>query len=273
MGKSGLGGDAQSASASAGEQENAGEVAPCSCCSVSGVCLRSTLKWIIAVVLGVNLLLFAIFSLPVFGKGYPAGKQGSESPQIQIEARFRLGKPVSDVKANVLKLVSDIWEEIGVSNAKVRIISLEPLAPNWTQVVIGVSPNLKNSSISLADLSVLKSNLKALVLQESELHLTPDLFGKVYLFQLLKFPGGITVVPDQSGFPLQRVVLFNFTLNYSIFQVDQNLDELKHQLKLFFKCQIFRESVCSVDKFERVNCGSSHCCSNNCYVSCRDWSP
>jgi hypothetical protein len=78
MGKSSPDAGAQSASVSAGEQENAGEVAPCACCSVSDVCLRSTLKGIVAVVLGVNLLLFAIFSLPVFGK---AGKQGSESPQ------------------------------------------------------------------------------------------------------------------------------------------------------------------------------------------------
>jgi hypothetical protein len=73
-------------------------------------------------------------------------------------------------------------------------------------------------------------------MQQYELNLTPYLFGKVYYFHLLKFLGGITVVLEHSGFHLQQVVFFNFTLNY-ISQVDKNMDELKDQFKLIFPLQ------------------------------------
>ena len=106
------------------------------------------------------------------------------------------------------------------------------LSAYQTEVVFGVFPYPNNVSISSVDLSVLNSSLNTLVLQQSELNLTPDHFGKVYYFKLLMFQGRITVVQRHSGFILQHMLLLNFTLNQSIFEVDKNLYELKDQLHL-----------------------------------------
>ncbi|CAA6664935.1 unnamed protein product [Spirodela intermedia] len=150
-----------------------------------------------------------------------------------IQASFVLQKPLSLVSSYSAHLEYDIFEEIGVPNTKVSIIDMSPLTSlNSTYVVFGVLPNPKDAVISPIVLSVLRSSLIELVLQESNLSLTTSIFGHPSSFEVLKFPGGITVIPIQSASIWQMSqVLFNFTLNNSITQIQRNLDELKGQLK------------------------------------------
>ncbi|XP_020090808.1 abl interactor homolog isoform X2 [Ananas comosus] len=150
-----------------------------------------------------------------------------------IHASFILEKPVSLLVAHIGRLEYDIYEEIGVPNSKVSIISMNSLAPeNSTNVVFGVLPESKYASISTPALSVLRSSFIELVLKQLNLTLTPSIFGQPVSFELLRFPGGINVIPVQSASIWERTqILFNFTLNNSVEEVLKNLDELKDQLK------------------------------------------
>lgn len=58
------------------------------------------------------------------------------------------------------------------------------------------------------------------------------MFGDPLSFEVLKFPGGITIIPFQSAYLLQKVQIgFNFTLNFSIHEIQENFQELTSQLK------------------------------------------
>ena len=66
---------------------------------------------------------------------------------------------------------------------------------------------------------------------EKKLQKFNDIFGEVSHFEVLHFPGGITVVPEQPGFPLSKVlVLFNFTLHNSLSHITSNFAEFRNQL-------------------------------------------
>jgi hypothetical protein len=202
-------------------------------CNASGVCNRSTLKWVVAVIVSVNILVFGVYNLPFFSKGREHdGQDTIGNKKVQVQAKFMLRKPLSTIDAHVLELKLDIWDEIGIPDAEVKIISLAAES-NGTKVVFGVVPSQENTSISSASLSVLRETFVGLVLGQYNLSLkSSGIFGRAYSFQVLVFPGGITVVPtEQTRFPLQHVqVLFNFTLLNSIYQVHQNLAQLKQQL-------------------------------------------
>lgn len=113
------------------------------------------------------------------------------------------------------------------------ILSLEPIPrPNSTMVVFAVDPDAKYSEISQTVQSLIRENFVSLVIQQPPLRLTTSLFGEPSLFEVQKFPGGITIIPTQSAFLLQKVkILFNFTLNFPIDQIQTNFDELTSQLK------------------------------------------
>ena len=117
---------------------------------------------------------------------------------------------------------------------QVSIVSMQPFTSKYsTNVVFGVLPDPKDASISLPALSVLRSSLIEMMLQNVNLSLTPSLFGHPSSFELMRFPGGITVIPSQPGSPWANTYpLFNFVLNNSIYQILGNLTELKDQLKL-----------------------------------------
>lgn len=112
------------------------------------------------------------------------------------------------------------------------VLSLEPSAgTNITKVVFAVDLEAKSSRI-LTSQSLIRELFESLVTQQSSLRLTASLFGDPFTFEVLKFPGGITVSPPQSAFLLQKVqILFNFTLNFSIEQILENFNELTSQLK------------------------------------------
>lgn len=113
------------------------------------------------------------------------------------------------------------------------ILSLEPLTgSNITRVVFGVDPDVGYSKISSTALSLIRASIESLVIHQPPLRLTKSLFGDPYFFEVLKFRGGITVIPTQSAFLLQKVQIpFNFTLNFSIYQIQINFDEMASQLK------------------------------------------
>ena len=111
---------------------------------------------------------------------------------------------------------------------------MHPLTSKYsTHVVFGVLPYPKDASISLPALSVLRSSLVGMIQQQLNLSLTTSLFGHPSSVELLRFPGGITVVPVQSASVWTSTVpLFNFVLNNSVYQILGNLTELKDQLEL-----------------------------------------
>ena len=112
-------------------------------------------------------------------------------------------------------------------------MSLKPLEEsNRTRIIFSVDPEAKNSRLSVASQSLIKGLFQDLVTRQYFLHLNPSLFGVAEFFEVLKFPGGITIIPLQSAFLLQKVqILFNFTLNFSIYEIQENFKDLTSQLK------------------------------------------
>ncbi|KAJ8570303.1 hypothetical protein K7X08_037275 [Anisodus acutangulus] len=191
------------------------------CCRFKGLV---SFKCVFVLMLGMGVLVSAVFLLPFFKNGNLRDLDlDNKYKGHDIVASFMLEKPVSFVRDNILQLADDIFDELSVSNTKVDIISLENITgSNITEVVFAVDSEVKNTRVSLTALSLVRS----------ELETTAPLFGDPFSFDVLKFRGGITVSPKQSGFPMQQVqILFNFTLNFSIDEIQDNFHELKSQLK------------------------------------------
>lgn len=137
------------------------------------------------------------------------------------------------------------------------ILSLDPLPkPYKTKVVFAVDPDGEYSEMSSPAVSLIRSLFTSLVIHQSVLQLTSSLFGDPYFFEVLKFKGGITIIPQQNAFPLQTVqTKFNFSLNFPIYQIQSNFNELTSQLKSglhlasFEVCQIFLFSYCFYGMF------------------------
>lgn len=105
-------------------------------------------------------------------------------------------------------------------------------ASNWTNVVFGVLSDSTNVPINQVSLSVLRSSLIEVFLQESNLTVTTSIFGRPSMFEILKFPGGITVIPvPYASFWQRPQTLFRFILINSLAEVLDNLTELRDQLK------------------------------------------
>lgn len=99
-------------------------------------------------------------------------------------------------------------------------------------MVFGVISDPVNIEIAPLSLGLLRSSLIELYLQETNLSLTTSIFGQPSDFEILKFSGGLTVIPSQSASIWQMPqILFNFTLNNSISEIRNNFDELKEQLE------------------------------------------
>ncbi|XP_061337144.1 uncharacterized protein LOC133284173 [Gastrolobium bilobum] len=151
-----------------------------------------------------------------------------------VQTSFRLEKPVSQLIPYIERLEYEIYSEIALPNTKVAILSMhQSVAPNWTDVVFGVLSDPMNASINPVSLSVLRSTFVELFLQQSNLTLTTSIFGNVSIFEILKFTGGVTVIPPVQSASIWQIpqVLFNFTLNNSISEVLDNFDDFKDELK------------------------------------------
>ncbi|KAL1815087.1 hypothetical protein DCAR_0519314 [Daucus carota subsp. sativus] len=202
------------------------------CCRIKGL---FGFRCVFVLLLGVAVLLSAVFWLPPF---FSHGDRGdldlaSLFRDHYIVAAFNVGKPVSVLEDNIMQLQDDIFDEIGVPATKVEVISLKPYAgSNVTKVIFAVDPDVKGAKLNTAAKSLIKASFASLVINQSSLRLTTSLFGDPSSFDVLKFVGGITVIPPQRAFLLQTVqILFNFTLNFSIDQIQDNFSELTSQLK------------------------------------------
>ncbi|XP_038701368.1 uncharacterized protein LOC119998188 [Tripterygium wilfordii] len=204
-------------------------------CRYCGVHKLIGLRCLLVLLVSMAVFLSALFWLPPF-------LHSTDQRDLDLDVKYRdhdivasfnVGKSVQLLEDNFLQLQDDIFDEIGVPTTKVVVLSLEPSAgSSITKVVFGVDSEIKDLRISSTAESLIRASFLALVVNQSSLHLTTSLFGKPFLFEVLKFPGGITVIPPQKAFLLQKVqILFNFTLNFSIYQIQVNFDELTSQLK------------------------------------------
>ncbi|GAB2221690.1 hypothetical protein Drorol1_Dr00012875 [Drosera rotundifolia] len=194
-------------------------------------------RCLMVVLLGIGVFVSWLFWLPPF-----LDHSDLDDPDMdprfrgyEIVASFKLEKPMSSLQDNMGQLEADILDEIEVPDAKVVILSLESSygsKSNITSVVFGIDLETKDPSLSIAALSLIRDSFESLVVRQSSLKLTASLFGEPYFFEVLKFPGGITVTPPQIAFLLQKFHLsFNFTLSFSIYEIQENFDELKSQLR------------------------------------------
>ncbi|OMO75375.1 hypothetical protein CCACVL1_16189 [Corchorus capsularis] len=184
--------------------------------------------------LSLSVLLPGIFWIRPF-RSLKSGFDAKQAIKLStpVHAYFKLQKPVSELVQYIGKLEYDIYEEIGVPDTKVAILSMHQSgASNYTDVVLGVLSDPMNAPMNPVSLSVLRSSLIELFLRQSNLTLTTPIFGQPSKFEILKFPGGITIIPTQSGSIFQTTqILFNFTLNNSIAEIQENFIELKDQLR------------------------------------------
>lgn len=191
-------------------------------------------KCVAILVFGVAAFVFALFwALPVryWRLGFDAKDSVKQSAPVQ--AYFRLNKPVFELLPYVKKLEYDLNGELGVPFTKVAVLSMhQETKSNWTDVVFGFLPDPMNSTMDPVPLSYLKLTLIDVYLKQYNLTVDHPLFGDPSSFEILKFPGGITLIPEQAALIFQiHPVLFNFTLNSSICEITENLQDLKKQLK------------------------------------------
>ncbi|KAF5743911.1 hypothetical protein HS088_TW08G00499 [Tripterygium wilfordii] len=202
------------------------------CERCSSISRYITFRCFFVLLLSLALLVSGIFwILPSYTKisGFDAKDEIKLSATVQ--ACFRLQKPVSQLVPYIERLEYDIYGEISTPDMKVVILSMHQSdTSNWTDVVFGVLSDPINDPINSVFLSVLRSSLIELFLQQSNLTLTTSIFGEPFMFDILKFPGGITIIPPQSNFMQSALTLFNFTLNNSISEMKENLNKLKDQL-------------------------------------------
>lgn len=191
-------------------------------------------RCIFFLILGLSVFLSGIFwILPrhSVNSGFDAKEAIKLSATVQ--GYFRLEKPVKELVPHIGQLEYDINGEIGVPDTKVAILSMHQCgASNWTDVVFGVLSDPMNVAIVPVSISVLRSSFVELFLKQSNLTLTASTFGQPSMFEILKYPGGITVIPGQAA-SIWKIpqILFNFTLNNSITDIVENFGQLKAQLK------------------------------------------
>ncbi|GAV61170.1 hypothetical protein CFOL_v3_04698, partial [Cephalotus follicularis] len=202
---------------------------------LSTILTEFNIKCVVVLILSLSVFLSAIFwILPLHHMKSGFDAKDAIKLSATVQASFRLRRPVLEVFPYIGRLEYDIYGEIGVPDTKVAVLSMHQSdVSNWTDVVFGVLSDPINVQINPVSLSVLKSSLIELFLEQSNLTLTTSIFGQPSMFEILKFPGGITVIPMQSASIWQMPqILFNFTLNNSITEIQENLVELKDQLKL-----------------------------------------
>nr|XP_017248353.1 PREDICTED: uncharacterized protein LOC108219417 isoform X1 [Daucus carota subsp. sativus] len=199
----------------------------------SKLCKVCNLRCLVVLILSVSVFLSAIrWGLPHHSKksGFDAKSEIKNSATVQ--AYFRLQRPVSVLIPFMSKLEYDINEEIGIPSTKVAILSMHPAhVVNSTDVIFGMLSDPISAPINAIYLSVLRSSFVGLFQKQVNLTVTNSTFGQPALFESVKFPGGITVIPKKSASPWQiPQIFFNFTLHNTIKDIEQNFDDFKVQL-------------------------------------------
>ncbi|XP_076919470.1 uncharacterized protein LOC143580186 isoform X2 [Bidens hawaiensis] len=191
-----------------------------------------TFKCVVVLLLTVAVSLSAVFSVFRFHHRH----SGFDAPDsikhaATVQAYFQLEKPLSFLIPQIARLEYVINDEIGVPATQVAILSMhESGLSNSTDVVFGVLSKPMHSPIYSVSLSILRFSLVDLFTQSSNLRLTESIFGAPSSFQILKFPGGITIIPKLSSW-MPPQVLFNFTLHNSLYEIEGNYLQLEKQLK------------------------------------------
>ncbi|KAJ4869432.1 hydroxyproline-rich glycoprotein family protein [Raphanus sativus] len=203
-----------------------------------------SLTCVIFLVLSFATLLSAIFWLFPPRRSLPTRHHADDIVHLNasVEACFRLHKQASEVISHKGKLEMDIFSSIHLrNNTKVTVLSLhQPGASNFTHVKFGVLPVPTNHTMTKHSLTSLRSSFVNLFAQSCDLNLTTSTFGKPTSFQVLKFPGGITV--DPLGLePVSGLLelLFSFTLEFSLSEIQDRVDLLKNQLELVLHLELF----------------------------------
>ncbi|XP_010458441.1 PREDICTED: uncharacterized protein LOC104739702 [Camelina sativa] len=190
-----------------------------------------SLRCLIVLVVSLAILLPTIFCL------FPSRSHTLAPPMSQphandtmnynaasVQASFKLRKPVSEVISQKGRLEDDIFRSIPLSNdTKVTVLSLrQSCSCKYTDVEFAVVPVSAGYEISTQSLNSLRSSFVNLFEQRSKLNLTTTCFGKPHSFQVLKFPGGISVDPSGS-IPVPSIGyvgnLLNFTLNIPMSEI------------------------------------------------------
>ncbi|XP_059313624.1 uncharacterized protein LOC132064603 [Lycium ferocissimum] len=200
-------------------------------CSI-GLSRIFNFKCIVVLVLSVVVFLSAVFwILP--HRSHPSGFDAKEAIKraATTQAYFRLEKPVSDIVPHIARLEYDILEEIAIPNMKISVLSVHAArVANQTNVIFGFLPDPVDSSSTPVSLSLLKSALLDLYLRDTNLTLTSSIFGQPSSFEVLKCPGGITMMPERLPLYDLPDILFNFTLHSSIDEIREHFIALKEQL-------------------------------------------
>lgn len=115
---------------------------------------------------------------------------------------------------------------------QVSVLSMHDVGEsNRTYVVFGILSEYITAPINPVSLSLVRSTLYDLFLRESNLTLTTPIFGQPSTFEILKFPGGISIIPFQHASIWQfPQIVFNFTLSNSISEVLDNFAKFRSEL-------------------------------------------
>ncbi|KAI4320525.1 hypothetical protein MLD38_033996 [Melastoma candidum] len=199
------------------------------------LCDHFSFKCALVSILGFAAFLSWIFWILPASRGVDVRYDAPDSVQrsATIQASFKLQKGVPELIMNIKRLEYDIYGEISVPDTKVVVLSMHKSeSPGCTNVVFGVLSNSSTSPINPVDQSLLRSLFIELFLQQSNLTLTAALFGQTSDFEILVFPGGLTVIPANSA-SIWKIpnILFNFILNNSITEIQENSFEFREQLK------------------------------------------
>ncbi|KFK43369.1 hypothetical protein AALP_AA1G117500 [Arabis alpina] len=215
----------------------------CRSCS-SSLSRLFDLRCLIVLVLTFAILLSAIFWLLPRRSLSEFDANETVKLSASVQGYFRLHKQASEVISHKGRLEKDIFRSLGLRNTKVTILSLhQSAASNCTDVEFAVLPVHTDYTISQDSLTSLRSSFVKLFAQRLNLNLTTSSFGQPTSFQVLKFPGGITV--DPLGFKHVSGVLeilFNFTIDNSISEIQESLAQLKDQLEILLRLEPY-ESV------------------------------
>uniref|UniRef100_A0A7N0RG29 DUF7036 domain-containing protein n=2 Tax=Kalanchoe fedtschenkoi TaxID=63787 RepID=A0A7N0RG29_KALFE len=205
-----------------------------SCGWWGGVRRALRLKCVVFTVLSLGVFLSAAFwLLPRRSREYGFDAKAEVKDSASIQGSFMLDMPVTLLIPHIRRLEYDMIGEIGVPNSTVAILSMHKASEaNCTNVKFGVLPDPINVQIDVVSISLLKSSLIELFLQESNLTFSTASVGQPSHFEILKFPEKITVIPSQSAAIWQiQQTLFNFTLNNTISDIQHYFTEFRDQLK------------------------------------------
>lgn len=220
------------------------------------VCRLINFKCAVVLTLSVAAFISAFFFVLPF-RHRQAGFDAKDSIKLSatVQAYIRLHRPVSELVPHIARLEYDLNGEIGVPSSKVAILSMhQDGKSNWSNVVFGFLPDPTDNTINPVFLSLLRSSLTDLFLQQCNLTLDYSLFGHPSSFEIFEFPGGITMIPERTALILHVPdALFYFTLNSSIHDIKENLVELKEQLKSGLHLMPNEEVYIQVTN----NCGST----------------